>query len=155
MINAGAIITCSLLKTLIKPEMTLAEKFDYTLSYFRVSNSHTVNWSSFWINKRHYRFCFHRKCLAVKFLASTMPSFYQVSVLSLNHTKLNHWNILTKYVCVCSFLRFVRARSGRSKLCARILYARKQMLPRQIQFARVYGLLFSGEAHLPKLNFFR
>lgn len=37
MINAGAIITCSLLKTLIKPEMTLAEKFDYTLSYFRVS----------------------------------------------------------------------------------------------------------------------
>lgn len=36
MINAGAIITCSLLKTLIKPEMTLAEKFDYTLSYFRV-----------------------------------------------------------------------------------------------------------------------
>lgn len=38
MINAGAIITCSLLKTLIKPEMTLAEKFDYTLSYFRVSD---------------------------------------------------------------------------------------------------------------------
>lgn len=36
MINAGAIITCSLLKTLIKPEMTLAEKFDYTLAYFQV-----------------------------------------------------------------------------------------------------------------------
>ncbi|XP_031624443.1 glutaminase liver isoform, mitochondrial isoform X2 [Contarinia nasturtii] len=35
MINAGAIIICSLVKTLIKPEMTLAEKFDYTLSYFR------------------------------------------------------------------------------------------------------------------------
>lgn len=39
MINAGAIITCSLLKTLIKPEMTLAEKFDYTLSYFQVGLS--------------------------------------------------------------------------------------------------------------------
>lgn len=36
MINAGAIITCSLLKTLVKPEMTLAEKFDYTLAYFQV-----------------------------------------------------------------------------------------------------------------------
>lgn len=35
MINAGAILICSLLKTLIKPEMTLAEKFDYTLSYFQ------------------------------------------------------------------------------------------------------------------------
>lgn len=32
MINAGAILICSLLKSLIKPEMTLAEKFDYTLS---------------------------------------------------------------------------------------------------------------------------
>lgn len=36
MINAGAIITCSMLKTLVKPEMTLAEKFDYTLAYFQV-----------------------------------------------------------------------------------------------------------------------
>lgn len=35
MINAGAIITCSLLQTLIKPEMTAAEKFDYTLSFFK------------------------------------------------------------------------------------------------------------------------
>lgn len=43
MINAGAIITCSLLKTLIKPEMTLAEKFDYTLSYFRVSVHYLVD----------------------------------------------------------------------------------------------------------------
>lgn len=31
MINAGAILICSLLKSLVKPEMTLAEKFDYTL----------------------------------------------------------------------------------------------------------------------------
>jgi glutaminase len=30
MINAGAILVCSLLKTLVHPEMTLAEKFDYT-----------------------------------------------------------------------------------------------------------------------------
>lgn len=36
MINAGAILVCSLLKTLVKPEMTLAEKFDYTMNYFKV-----------------------------------------------------------------------------------------------------------------------
>ncbi|XP_046469851.1 glutaminase liver isoform, mitochondrial isoform X3 [Neodiprion pinetum] len=35
MINAGAILVCSLLKTLIKPEMTLAEKFDFTMNYFK------------------------------------------------------------------------------------------------------------------------
>lgn len=37
MINAGAILVCSLLKTLVKSEMTLAEKFDYTMNYFKVS----------------------------------------------------------------------------------------------------------------------
>lgn len=37
MINAGAILVCSLLKTLVKPEMTLAEKFDYTMQWFRVT----------------------------------------------------------------------------------------------------------------------
>lgn len=36
MINAGAILICSLLKTLVKPEMTLAEKFDFTLETFKV-----------------------------------------------------------------------------------------------------------------------
>lgn len=36
MINAGAILICSLLKTLVKPEMTLAEKFDFTLETFQV-----------------------------------------------------------------------------------------------------------------------
>lgn len=51
MINAGAIITCSLLKTLIKPEMTLAEKFDYTLSYFRVSKSNENRLFSNEVNK--------------------------------------------------------------------------------------------------------
>ncbi|KAK1133395.1 hypothetical protein K0M31_011208 [Melipona bicolor] len=35
MINAGAILVCSLLKSLIKPEMTLAEKFDFTVNYFK------------------------------------------------------------------------------------------------------------------------
>ncbi|XP_026473486.1 glutaminase liver isoform, mitochondrial-like isoform X2 [Ctenocephalides felis] len=35
MINAGAILVCSLLKTLVKPEMTLAEKFDYMTTYFK------------------------------------------------------------------------------------------------------------------------
>jgi len=34
MINAGAILVCAMLKTLVKPDMTLAEKFDYTINYF-------------------------------------------------------------------------------------------------------------------------
>lgn len=36
MINAGAILVCALLKSLIKPDMTLAEKFDFTMNYFKV-----------------------------------------------------------------------------------------------------------------------
>lgn len=36
MINAGAILVCALLKTLVKPEMSLAEKFDYVMNYFKV-----------------------------------------------------------------------------------------------------------------------
>jgi glutaminase len=35
MVNAGAIVVSSLLKTLIKPELSLAEKFDYTQEYFK------------------------------------------------------------------------------------------------------------------------
>lgn len=35
MINAGAILCCALLKTLVHPEMTLAEKFDYTQQWFK------------------------------------------------------------------------------------------------------------------------
>ncbi|XP_054267441.1 glutaminase liver isoform, mitochondrial isoform X2 [Macrosteles quadrilineatus] len=35
MINAGAILVCALLKTLVESKMTLAEKFDYTMDYFR------------------------------------------------------------------------------------------------------------------------
>lgn len=33
MINAGSILTCSLIKTLVHPEMGLAEKYDYTQHY--------------------------------------------------------------------------------------------------------------------------
>ncbi|XP_077292117.1 glutaminase isoform X2 [Arctopsyche grandis] len=35
MINAGAILVCAILKTLVKPEMTLAEKFDYVMDFFK------------------------------------------------------------------------------------------------------------------------
>ncbi|XP_021929474.1 glutaminase kidney isoform, mitochondrial isoform X3 [Zootermopsis nevadensis] len=35
MINAGAILVCTLLKTLVSPEMTLGEKFDFTTNYFK------------------------------------------------------------------------------------------------------------------------
>jgi glutaminase len=35
MINAGAILVCTLLKTLVTPEMNLAEKFDFTMTYFK------------------------------------------------------------------------------------------------------------------------
>ena len=37
MVNAGAIIVCSLLMELIEKEMSLAEKFDYVNAYFKVS----------------------------------------------------------------------------------------------------------------------
>lgn len=41
MINAGAILVCSLLNTLIWPERTLAEKFDLTMNYFKVNRMMT------------------------------------------------------------------------------------------------------------------
>lgn len=34
MINAGAILVCALMQTLVHPEMTLAEKFDFTQNWF-------------------------------------------------------------------------------------------------------------------------
>lgn len=47
MINAGAILICSLLKTLVKPEMTLAEKFDYTLTMLqRMSGGDTFGFNN-------------------------------------------------------------------------------------------------------------
>ena len=33
-VNAGAILTVSLLQRLIQPQMSMAEKFDYILDYF-------------------------------------------------------------------------------------------------------------------------
>ncbi|XP_032591405.1 glutaminase liver isoform, mitochondrial isoform X3 [Drosophila grimshawi] len=35
MINAGAILTCSLMNALVKPDMTSAEIFDYTMTWFK------------------------------------------------------------------------------------------------------------------------
>lgn len=35
MINAGAIVVCSLLKTLVHPDMTPSEKFDFIMDYFK------------------------------------------------------------------------------------------------------------------------
>lgn len=47
MINAGAILVCSLLKTLVKPKMTLAEKFDYTQQWLqRLSGGETFGFNN-------------------------------------------------------------------------------------------------------------
>nr|XP_036219116.1 glutaminase kidney isoform, mitochondrial isoform X4 [Bactrocera oleae] len=47
MINAGAILTCSLLQALIKPDMTAAEKFDYTLHWFkRLSGGENIGFNN-------------------------------------------------------------------------------------------------------------
>ncbi|XP_053967186.1 glutaminase liver isoform, mitochondrial isoform X3 [Anastrepha ludens] len=47
MINAGAILTCSLLQALIKPDMTAAEKFDYTLQWFkRLSGGENISFNN-------------------------------------------------------------------------------------------------------------
>lgn len=47
MINAGAILVCSLLKTLDRPEMTLAEKFDYVMSFFsRLAGNETLGFNN-------------------------------------------------------------------------------------------------------------
>ena len=37
MINAGAILTASLLQTIVRPEMKHSEKFDWIMNYFKVS----------------------------------------------------------------------------------------------------------------------
>lgn len=47
MINAGAILVCSLLKTLVKPDMTLAEKFDYTMQWYsRMAGNDTIGFNN-------------------------------------------------------------------------------------------------------------
>lgn len=50
MINAGAILVCALLKTLVKPDMTLAEKFDFTMNYFEVSNQDIIYMRLIYVN---------------------------------------------------------------------------------------------------------
>lgn len=39
MINAGAILICALLKTLVEPQMELAEKFKYIQQWFLVKET--------------------------------------------------------------------------------------------------------------------
>ncbi|XP_075168216.1 glutaminase isoform X3 [Haematobia irritans] len=47
MINAGAILTCSILHGLIKPEMTAAEKFDYVMTWFkRLSGGENIGFNN-------------------------------------------------------------------------------------------------------------
>lgn len=46
MINAGAIIICSLLKTIHRPEMSSAEKFDFTMNYFEVRTNQTLTFKN-------------------------------------------------------------------------------------------------------------
>ncbi|XP_013104745.2 glutaminase liver isoform, mitochondrial isoform X1 [Stomoxys calcitrans] len=47
MINAGAILTCSIIHALIKPEMTAAEKFDYVMTWFkRLSGGENIGFNN-------------------------------------------------------------------------------------------------------------
>ncbi|KAH8401739.1 hypothetical protein KR009_007586 [Drosophila setifemur] len=47
MINAGAILTCSLMNALVKPDMTSAEIFDYTMSWFkRLSGGESIGFNN-------------------------------------------------------------------------------------------------------------
>jgi len=36
MVNSGAIMSASILLQLVKPEMTMAEKYDYVYGFFKV-----------------------------------------------------------------------------------------------------------------------
>ena len=38
MLNAGAILSAGVASTLVEPDMTNSEKFDYIQQYFKVSN---------------------------------------------------------------------------------------------------------------------
>lgn len=79
MINAGAILVCSLLKTLVKPEMTLAEKFDYTMNYFKVSALRSVNFENIhpWYLTLCFIFLFNSDWQVGSLLGSTMQFSYQ------------------------------------------------------------------------------
>lgn len=73
MINAGSILICSLLKTLVEPDMTLAEKFDFTLEMFKVRIRQCLE-IIYWVLTSWFLFNY-RKCRAVRRSALTMPSF--------------------------------------------------------------------------------
>lgn len=47
MINAGAILTCSIIHALIKSDMTAAEKFDYVMTWFkRLSGGENIGFNN-------------------------------------------------------------------------------------------------------------
>jgi len=47
MVNAGAIVTISLLQKLVKPEMSMAAKFDYIMNYFtRMAGGETIRFNN-------------------------------------------------------------------------------------------------------------
>ena len=53
MVNSGSILTNALLQSLMKPEMSLAEKFDYVNDYVKVFQWQFVTCS--------FKLCFERK----------------------------------------------------------------------------------------------
>ena len=53
MVNSGAIMSSSILLYLVKPEMDMAQKYDYVFDFFKVSRS--VRQS---VNKDHYDIVF-------------------------------------------------------------------------------------------------
>lgn len=96
MINAGAILVCALLKTLDKPEMTLAEKFDYVMSFFsRLAGNEVVGFNNaVFLSEReaadrNYALGFYMreyKCYPEKTnLRECMDFYFQVTYISFFH----------------------------------------------------------------------
>lgn len=55
MVNAGAILVLSLLLNLTEVDMSLAEKFDWVMNYFKVSLNHLLLASHFLMGLRKHR----------------------------------------------------------------------------------------------------
>lgn len=96
MINAGAILVCALLKTLVKPEMTLAEKFDYVMDFFKKMAGNeplSFNNATFLSEReaadRNYALGFYmreHKCYPDKTnLRECMDFYFQVSTISIQN----------------------------------------------------------------------
>lgn len=94
MINAGAILVCSLLKTLVKPDMGLAEKFDFAMNYFKrlaggenLGFNNAVFLSEREAADRNYALGFYmreHKCYPEKTnLQEVMDFYFQVNISSL------------------------------------------------------------------------